>query len=248
MRYFLILMFVKLMFSEYKLMSVHDMKLSLELDSKTLADFSAQLPYSNAYVYYLKSGAVFLAPNSRVDTALGLWFASRQVFDRFTKEGHYPIENPQKTVEEKFQKELVQPSQTINQILSIILPEAVEKRTYKDSLSAALMILKEGVRKKTASEQDNFRGGLVLGEYLRIVNKGNWVLLKVFGAFNSYYTIGILYPDDSFIILREVLNLYFDNAKITPETFVNLPFIKAPQLKFKNLPKSYFAEVKILSR
>lgn len=217
----------------YKILKVAELEEYIKFESRTLANFDLQLPNTNAYVFFLKSGNVLLAPNSLSGTADGLLFENKECYEEFRNNDTFPIENASKTTEEKFQNELttIEPSLK-NYIATASSKEKLIENDYHDTLNFLIGNLKEN--RKKLSEKDFFFSVLLLGEFIRSENNGKWILLKQYGTFNPYYTPGVVYPNGSVLVLRNIIDLFFENKNIQASQFSKLPFIKEPSLNINN--------------
>lgn len=211
----------------YKVLPISELQLYVQKNSKE--DSDDQLKTNYALVYYLKSGEVVLMPGSHSERGKGLLFKDVNCFKNFEKMDSFPIENEKKVLEEKYQSTILSLNTKIPEILSN-LTKLVNDNQKEDSIPSLLEKSKKKVYKK--DEKVNIYSGLLLGEYIRRTYNGKWILLKIYGTFNPYYTPAILYPDNSVLLLRNKLKTYFENQSITLDTFINLDFIKDPGLKF----------------
>lgn len=231
----------------YSVLKVSELKQSLVTESRTIFDFDEQLSTNSAYIYYLKSGKVLLIPNDRSDSSEGIKFDSKGCYQGFLQNDSFPIENPDSTVYEKFQPEIVNVK---NQITNMIneLNQAFNLNCQItediDNISTVLLKMKG---KKTPLKYRLYVA-LLLGEYLRKTNNGNWILIKRYGTYNPYYVPGILYSKENYIcLIMDDFGIYESNVKRTPYEFVNLPFIKKPAFKLKHISiKKYSNPYKIL--
>ena len=102
-----LVLFLNMLKPDYEILKVADLKTELKNSAKGVFDFDVQLPYSNAFVYRLKSGKVVLMPNNLVDTSEGILFENENIFQRYESAGRFPVDNEDKTLEELFQKEII---------------------------------------------------------------------------------------------------------------------------------------------
>lgn len=215
----------------YETLPVSELKTYLKHDSKDVFDFDLQLENNNAFVYYLESGKVILMPNSRLDTSKGILFNDNNCFKECLQKDSFPIENEDVSLEEMYQPELLELDKRMDEIITYL---SIAYNCKSNSLSLLLQKAREKEAHRKVSDKENLYSGLLLGEYIRISNNANWILLKKYGTFNPYYTPALIYPDNSILVLSDNLDLYFDSSSITPENFIGLPFIKEPKLKLES--------------
>lgn len=227
-------------FDCHKVIPVSELKLLLTAESRGVLDFDQQLKTNKAFVYSMKTGKVVVLPNDLSDNSNGLLFNNKSCFEQCISLDKFPIDNQNKTLEEKFQPDILNIDKQIERIiLDLSAPYGFQPNP--PPLEILLRKLKSSKGKR--SDQMTLYSGLVLGEYLRRAVRGKWVLLKTYGTFNPYYTIGIVYPNMSVVILRDAVDMYFFGSSIAPESFIELPFIQSPSLKIKN---TNFVEYRIL--
>lgn len=231
----------------YSILSVFELKEILKNEQKknNVLDYDKQLSTNQAFVYYLHSGKVILLPNNLLDSSKGVLFDTKASFEYFLERDSFPIENERATLEEKHQTEILNLNNRIAEIIDRISLKLGSKQS-SESLSGLLHEMKKPGNRKVLKEEI-FNCGLILGEYVRRQKKGKWILLKLYGTFNPYYTPAILYPDKSVMVLRNSLSHYFDNNAMTPEKFIQLPFINEPVLNYDgNTFKGSYTVTKIL--
>jgi|HubBroStandDraft_1064217.scaffolds.fasta_scaffold22026_2 hypothetical protein len=97
-------------------------------------------------------------------------------------------------------------------------------------LSALLMSL----RAQELSKQDLFYAALILGEYVRRVNRGQWMILKKYGTYNPYYAPAIVYFSERIFLLWDYLETFFGSSSVSPEHYAALPYVEEPGLLLNN--------------
>jgi hypothetical protein len=97
-------------------------------------------------------------------------------------------------------------------------------------LSALLMSL----RAQELSKQDLFYAALILGENVRRVNRGQWMILKKYGTYNPYYVPAIVYSSERIFLLWDYLETFFGSSSVSPEHYAALPYVEEPGLLLNN--------------
>jgi hypothetical protein len=220
-------------FQEFK---VSELKDRLDQDTVDILAYDTCLDTNNAFVYNLKSGEVILLPNSLSDNSRGLIFRDQQCFKSFFENDHFPIENEEIKVQEKYKSEILNVHNMINDIITELSIKVDMKISFdllnNDSLAEMLKQLK--LKRSKLKEKELVYAALVLGEYIRRVNDGNWILLKRYGTFNPYYTPAILLDNTRVVCFWDYLTSFFNNGSISPEAYVSLPYIKNPSLELES--------------
>lgn len=228
--------------------SVNELRNILKTYSKRENDFDTCLNTNYAYIYYLSSGQIVMIPNENSERSNGLIFQNKKCLDECIKKDEFPLENEKKTLQEFFQADILNLTDSIdgikNYLTELITNTSSQDLLLNSDLSRLLMELKLKIQKKELSKRDTFRSYLLLGEYVRSMYGGKWILLKRYGTFNPYYTPAILFNDNAVLPFWDYLNTYFQASISDPKTFANLPYIKNPVLKlnnpfFKNNYKGY---------
>jgi hypothetical protein len=233
----------------YKIELVYDLENLLKKNSKSVMKYDSILETNKAYLYFLKSGEVILIPNSFKQSSKGILFYNQECLKECIKQDFFPLDNEKPRIEELHQDEILQINIEINSIVHKLckLTNCESFKNNNDSSTLANLLKKVKNVKSKISKTDLFYSALALGEYLRIVNKGRWILLKKYGTFNPYYVPAILYEDNSIVLFWDFLLTFFESSTITPEIYCNLPYIKHPSLKLGNyFFKNNFHNYKIL--
>lgn len=216
----------------HKVLRVSELKTLLDIESRVLTSYDTCLSTNGAFVYFLQSNQVALLPNDLSDSSRGLVFNSKDCYERCLANDQFPIENNRPKIEEKYESYLFNIKKSIEpsiQKLSIGLDVKIKgNELTSNELSDFLMTVKQ---KSKLSKEEMFLSSILLGEYIKKIKKGQWVLLKQYGTFNPYYTPAIVMSDKTVILYWNYLNSFFSNPKITPETFVNLSFVIDNSLK-----------------
>lgn len=209
--------------TNYKILSVIEMDDYLKANGKTegIWSYDLQLKTNLCFVYYLNSGEVALIPSNMSETSKGILFSERKFFDECVRNDSFPIENERKGMEEHYQVEIKTVNTQIKNIFEALSSKLSPKEPLDGNNMASLSKLLELTKKKwkRLTPQEQIYAGLLLGEYIRRSYNGKWLLLKKYGIYNPYYEVGILYPDNSILELRNYLNAYYDQP-VTPEMFV----------------------------
>jgi hypothetical protein len=156
------------------------------------------------------------------------------------KEDHFPIENDDPSVDEKFQNEITN--------LNTQIPQVVEylKETFNIVESDYIEILKRINLNTNQREvlKKKMYASFLLGEVIRKTVSGNWILLKQHGTFNPYFLPAILNKKHQVILLSPMSGLFFSDLEFAIDNFLKTPFITQPKLAlnspyFKNLYPEY---------
>lgn len=231
------------MSENYKIVSVAESKDHLKVESRTVFDFDSQLKNNKAFVYFLKSAEVILLPNNLLDSSKGIIFKKKQFFEDCLRDDKFPLGNESIRLEERYQSEISQIDKIVPNIVTS-LSESLNYRSDTKDLSGLLEKARDMNAK--ANEKEYLYSALLLGEYVRRMHKGNWILLKEYGTFNPYYTPGIIYPDSSVVIIRNIFD-FFSHSELSPEKFGHNQFIQEPKLNLKNWSfKQDYPDYKIL--
>lgn len=216
----------------YQVLSILELKELLNSDEISLKKFDSQLSTNNAYVYYLSSGKVILLPNIYTNKSQGLLLQNKETLKNLINKDSFPIENENKTVEEKYKNDIESLGSNISNLIhSMMLKNGLSDYKPDHEISTLSLLLKQLKQKrKKLSEKELFNAALALGEYTREVNGGKWIILKKYGTFNPYYTPAIIYPNQAILLFWDFLQSYFDDSNTTPEIFAALPYIKKPGL------------------
>jgi hypothetical protein len=189
---------------------------------------------NNCLIYFLSSGKVVLSPEFYLNKDLkGIVFNDKKCYEDCIDKDQYPIENNPIEVAEKYKNFIEKINTEIDNILvelsAKFLPQG-KSISNEVELSQILTIL----HKKKLAQKDLFFAAMALGEYVRRVNHGRWIILKKYGTYNPYYIPAIIYDDNSIFLLWEFLPTFFKNSTSTPEIFASLPYIKDPGLTLNN--------------
>jgi hypothetical protein len=229
----------------YKIHSVLDLKMILQKNIKTWRNFDEQLSTNNALIYFLSTDEVILIPSHVLDDDLGILFDSKECYKAYLEKDDFPIENPDKSIHEQYKHEVENIQNKVHNILTYL-----KRLSNSDSLTDLQNIIQlaellENVRavKSKLSAKDRLYAALGLGEYLRRVNNGEWLLLKFYGKYNPYYEPAILYPNGKFLLVLNHAHSYFDNDKLSLEKYSNWEEIKDPVNSKEN---TFAFEYKIL--
>lgn len=216
----------------YKILPLNKIEERLSSDSLKMSDFDTCLLNSGALVFFLRNGETVLVSGEHSDNSNGIIFDSKECYLHYLENDKFPIQNDKLTIEELFQSDILCIDQKINDFIKYF--SNLKKRPINGDddgvIVELLQSLKQKNKNKKLSKQEFFYSSAILGEYVRRKNNGKWILLKKYGSYNPYYTIGIIYPDSSIFYLRNYSDSYFKNSTITPENFVNLPYVKKPGL------------------
>ena len=224
----------------YKVINYDEVKSILDDNSRTFIRFDLCLSTNFCFVYYLKSGEVVLIPPKYSDKNLkGILFANKKCLFDCMDADHFPVQNERMTVEEKYGDIVKNIQDSIKPIVTELLSEYMPEKKDTAIESATLSKLLGIIRKKKLPEKKLFYAALALGEYVREVNGGKWIILKKYGTYNPYYVPAIIYPDNNIFILWDFLTSFFKESNYTPEIYAGLPWVKSPELKmdgafFKN--------------
>lgn len=210
----------------YKILSVLELKNYLKIESRDILDYDIQIPTSLAFTYYLKSGNVILLPNNLLDNSKGLLFESKELYEYYAKNETFPIENEDASLEEFYQEEVLSIDKR-----TLIMKECLADKFNIVKNNTSLEELLDVSKKNKLKGKDIFYAGALLGDLIRQQHNGQWMLLKMYGTFNSYYTLAITYPDGSVIILKDVLDRYFLDSKMTLSNFLRERYIMTPSMK-----------------
>ncbi len=222
----------------YKVYYSQDIIVKLNANSIKVADFDTCLSTNKCFVYYLKSGEVFLLPNNYSNVhSKGILFYNKECYDDCLKKDHFPIENSKLVIEEKYANYIQNVDKKIDTVIQEMMLRFMPKNKEKLSDSTRISQLLLTLKSKKLNEKDLFYAALTLGEFVRRFNKGHWIILKRYGTYNPYYTPGIIYEDNSICLFWDYLKTYFKNPPLTPEKFSSLTYIKKPAL---NLNSNFF--------
>lgn len=225
--YFLITM------NDYYVLSVTELKAKLKEESRDLLDFDIQLRYSNALVYYLRSGKVVLMPSGSYNKSSGVLFSNKDVYDKYFSLDSFPVQNEIVSFAEGFQKEILNIRTNHDELTKYL--SAIYKIDFDSkSLPQILMIAKERVGKNRISDKESMYTSLLLGEFIRKEINGKWILLKEYGTFNPYYVPAIINSKEFVIVLSYVSDFYFTPTEFSLNNFVKLPFIQEPLVNLKS--------------
>lgn len=207
----------------------------LNTNSIKIKQFDTCLSTNKCFAYYLKSGEVFLLPNNYSDVhSRGILFPNKRSFFDCIKKDRFPLENSKLEIEEKYGDDIQNVNQNINkvieQMVSKFMLQNKDEVINSSTISELLLILKA----KKLKEKDLFYGALILGEYVRRVNNGQWIILKRYGIYNPYYTPAIIYENKIICLFWDYLKTYFKNSSLTPEKFSSLDYIKKPGLTIES--------------
>lgn len=220
----------------YKILTVKELEAQLKLNSIKELEFDTCLKTNNCFAYYLKSGEVILLPNNSSELSKGILFENKNCFLDCVEKDSFPIENESKTIEEKYSTDINTVNRGINEMVNYLFSKLVPDKNvdFIDASSLSQILQEAKIKRKRLSEREVLYSALALGEYVRRLNNGKWILLKQYGTFNPYYVPAIIYPDNSILPFWNYLNSYFKDTNTTPEVFANLPYIKNPVLKIES--------------
>ncbi|MBS1603100.1 MAG: hypothetical protein JST42_10570 [Bacteroidetes bacterium] len=228
-------------------MTVSELKNILKSESKTWKEFSEQLKTNSAFIYYLKSDRVIFMPGDLRDESTGILFEDKKCYQTYLNADSFPIENPDKTIYEKYQEEIFGVNHKLNDLVDHLTLVTNIPNSSHDKNETELPLLLDTLKKirHRLTIKDKFYTALVLGEYLRSMNKGSWILLKRYGKYNPFYVPAIYYPESGRVLLiLDYFSTYFDSKSITLDSFSKMSYIQDPvitfeSLKFSRYPDSY---------
>lgn len=220
--------------SNYRILSVPEFMERLAAESRDAFDMDTCLSTNSCYVYYLKSGEVAVLPNGLPDSSKGLLFSEKKYFLECVENDFFPIENENQKIEERNNSDIKEVDQCVGEYISKLASYVIPKENIDPNnvvfLSRLLMIVKK--ERKKMPEKYLIYSALAVGEYIRKLHNGKWMLLKRYGTFNPYYVPAILYSDDHVLPFWDKLDLFF-MMPWTPEEFSNYEPIKNPSLIFE---------------
>lgn len=204
--------------TDYRIVTFSDLENILSKEGKSTGSFDDQLETNYCYVYYLKSGEVALVPSQAGLDSKVLIIANRQRFQNYKDTEYFPIQNENVSIEEIFSKEVLNIQQTVASILNLYFENqqfGVDDKLIEQFLDNSNHTFKKGDLKQ------RFRLGILLGESIKRKTNAKWGVMKQYGIFNPYYTPVLIYPDDSFIILRDWISRFFDTKHNTVNWLFN---------------------------
>jgi hypothetical protein len=219
----------------YKVINYDEVKSILDDNSRTFTGFDLCLSTNLCFVYYLKLGEALLIPPNYSDQNLkGLLFANKKCLFDCIDADHFSIQNERMTVAEKYGDILENLQASIKPIVKELLSEYMPEKKNAAIESATISQLLIIIQKNKLPEKNMFYAALALGEYVREVNGGKWIILKKYGTYNPYYVPAIIYPDNAIFTLWDDLSSFFQDFNTTPEIYACLPWVKSPGLVMGN--------------
>lgn len=208
--------------AEFEILKVSELKKILDKEKRDLKSFNYQLKTNNAFCYVLDDSSVILMPNRILDTNNGLLFKDFKSYEFYLKNDSFPI-NEEKNIYYKLNSEILDLKLEISKILVKEKSKIdIKKNQRTDIFSTLESLLIEYQQKwNFLTYEEKFYSLVILGEYLRIMNKAKWMLIKKYGAFNPFFVPVILFDNGNFINITESGEFFFKNKSLSIETFRN---------------------------
>jgi hypothetical protein len=163
----------------------------------------------------------------------GIIFKDKKELEKCVEADHFPVENKTNDPVETNQHYIQHLDKEIDGIIKAMRDRVAADHNQKQNdhdLPALLLSL----RAQQLSKQDLFFAALILGEYVRRVNHGQWMILKKYGTYNPYYVPAIVYSSDRIFLLWDYLVTFFRSSSVTPEHYAALPYVEEPGLLLNN--------------
>jgi hypothetical protein len=222
----------------FEIFKVSELDKMLNAEGRSRAVFDEQLQTNFSFIYFLKSGGVIMLPSDRNDNSKGILFFNKDYYLDCIKKDSFPLENPEMSTLEKYKTEIITINKGINGIIYNFCKKLDKTSEIKDfdisQIANLLLRIRDNIEFKKLNPKERLYAYLILGEYIRRINKGEWMVLKKYDKFNPYYEPVIVYPNSNFLLILNNAHSFFENKDLPLDAFLNWKEIKTPVNNIKN--------------
>ena len=218
---------------------VKEAEILFKTEDRSILELNIQLPGSLAYYFKFTNGKVILIPNSLDPQSTAILFDSEGCYHANIHRLSALVPHREKSYIDQFQADIVYKNKIKTEHLLPLLNLRIQiNEIDKSSIGYIINALRK--KWKKFSPRSRLFSTLLLGEYLRLHHKGQWMYLKKYGSFYSYYE-PILTIDSKAFILFDSAHSYWDSSTMSLQVYRDSVCVVEG-----NMPLDYYLMNKLL--